>query len=109
MILIQKLVDETQMPKPHEYTDNFISTKKLFLVGLLGLQNTSNPVERPCKYILCSMDGGKRHVSIFQSQKNGFTSISQIGFCQKKVAGKQWKSSSVQVFFSLDDTFRKGI
>ena len=36
------------MPKPQEYTDTFILTKKLFLVGLLGLQNISNPVERPC-------------------------------------------------------------
>ena len=48
MLLFQKLVDETQMPKPQKYTDTFILTKKLFLVGLLGLQNISNPVERPC-------------------------------------------------------------
>ena len=48
MLLFQKLVDETKMPKPQEYTDTFILTKKLFLVGLLGLQNISNPVERPC-------------------------------------------------------------
>ena len=48
MLLFQKLVDETQMPKPQEYTDIFILTKKLFLVGLWGLQSISNPVERPC-------------------------------------------------------------
>ena len=36
------------MPKPQEYTDIFILTKKLFLVGLWGLQSISNPVERPC-------------------------------------------------------------
>ena len=48
MLLFQKLVDETQMPKPQEYTDIFILTKKLFLVGLRGLQSISNPVERPC-------------------------------------------------------------
>ena len=48
MLLFQKLVDETQMPKPQEYTDIFILTKKLFLVSLRGLQNISNPVERPC-------------------------------------------------------------
>ena len=34
MILFQKLADKTQMPKPHEHTDTFIWTKKLFLVGL---------------------------------------------------------------------------
>ena len=48
MLLFQKLVDETQMPKPQEYTDIFILIKKLFLVSLRGLQNISNPVERPC-------------------------------------------------------------
>ena len=50
MLLFKKLVDETQMPKRQEYTDTFILTKKLLLVGLLGLQNISNPVERPCTY-----------------------------------------------------------
>ena len=49
MLLFQKLADETQMPKPQEYTDTFILTKKLFLVGQRGLQRISNPVERPCK------------------------------------------------------------
>jgi hypothetical protein len=34
MLLFQKLVDETQMPKPQKYTDIFLLTKKLFLVGL---------------------------------------------------------------------------
>ena len=34
MLLFQKLVDETQMLKPREYTDIFFLTKKLFLVGL---------------------------------------------------------------------------
>ena len=48
MLFKKKLVDETQMPKPQEYTDTFILTKKLFLVGLRGLQSISNPVERPC-------------------------------------------------------------
>ena len=48
MLLFKKLVDETQMPKPQKYTDTFILTKKLFLVGLRGLQSISNPVERPC-------------------------------------------------------------
>ena len=48
MLLFQKLVDETQMPKPQKYTDIFILTKKLFIVGLQGLQNISTPVERPC-------------------------------------------------------------
>ena len=48
MLLFQKLVDETQMPKPQEYTDTFILTKKMLLVGLRGLQSISNPVERPC-------------------------------------------------------------
>ena len=48
MLLFQKLVDESQLPKPQEYTDTFILTKKLFLVGLRGLQNISKPVERPC-------------------------------------------------------------
>ena len=55
MLLFQKLVDETQMPKPQEYTDTFILTKKLFLVGLLGLQNISNPVERPCSVIAAQL------------------------------------------------------
>ena len=52
MLLFQKLLDETQMPKPQEYKDTFILTKKLFLVDLLGLQNISNPVERPCTYLI---------------------------------------------------------
>ena len=39
MLFKKKLVDETQMPKPQEYTDTFILTKKLLLVGLLGLHN----------------------------------------------------------------------
>ena len=50
MLLFEKLVDETQMPKPQECTDIFTLTKKLFLVGLQGLQSMSNPVERPCMY-----------------------------------------------------------
>ena len=48
MLFFQNLVDETQMPKAQECTDNFILTKKLFLAGLRGLQSISNPVERPC-------------------------------------------------------------
>ena len=48
MLLFQKLVDETQMPKPQKLTDTFILTKKLFLVGLRGLQSISNPVEKSC-------------------------------------------------------------
>ena len=47
MLFFWKLVDETQMPKPQEYTDTFILAKKLFLVGLRGLQSMSNPVEGP--------------------------------------------------------------
>ena len=50
MLFFQNLVDETQMPKPQKYTDTFILTKKLFTVGLRGLQNISIPVERPCNY-----------------------------------------------------------
>ena len=46
MLLFLKLVNETQMPKPQEYTDTFILIKKWFLVGLRGLQSMSNPVER---------------------------------------------------------------
>ena len=53
MLFFQNLVDETQMPKPQKYTDIFILTKKLFIVGLQGLQNISIPVERPCRNILC--------------------------------------------------------
>ena len=37
VVLYQKLVDETQMPKPQKYTDTLILTRKLFLVGLQGL------------------------------------------------------------------------
>ena len=48
MLFFQNLVDETQMPKPQKYTDTFILTKKLFIVGLRGLQNISIPIERPC-------------------------------------------------------------
>ena len=50
MLFFQNLVDETQMPKPQKYTDTFILTKKLFIVGLRGLQNISIPVERPCSF-----------------------------------------------------------
>ena len=48
MLIFLKFVDETKMPKPQEYTNTFILAKKLFLVGLGGLQSISNPVERPC-------------------------------------------------------------
>ena len=48
MFLFWKLVDETQMPKPQEYTDTFSLIKNLFLVALRGLQKISNLVERPC-------------------------------------------------------------
>ena len=51
MLLFQNLVDETQMPKSQEYKDTLILTKKLFLVGLPGLQSISKPVERPCREI----------------------------------------------------------
>ena len=50
LLFFQNLVDETQMPKPQKYTDTFILTKKLFIVGLRGLQNISIPIERPCNY-----------------------------------------------------------
>ena len=50
MLLFQKLVNETEMPIPQEYTDIFILTTKLLLVSLRGLQNISNPVERPCRF-----------------------------------------------------------
>ena len=66
MLLFQKLVDETQMPKPQECTDTFILTKKLFLVGLLGLQNISNPVERPCSNLfgcITNRGGGKHFLN----------------------------------------------
>ena len=39
MLLFQKLGDETLMPKPQEYPDTFILSKKLFLVGLWSLQS----------------------------------------------------------------------
>ena len=62
MLLFQKLVDESQLPKPQEYTDTFILTKKLFLVGLRGLQNISKPVERPCS----SSRKGRPRIAAFQ-------------------------------------------
>ena len=49
MLFFLKLVDETQMPKPQEYTDTFILTKKLLLVGFRGLQSMSKAIERPCR------------------------------------------------------------
>ena len=48
MSLLWKLVDETQMTAPREYTDAFIIIKKLFLGGLRGLQSNSIQYERPC-------------------------------------------------------------
>ena len=48
MLLFWKLVDETQMAAPREYTDAFIITKKLFLGGLRGLQSNSIWYETPC-------------------------------------------------------------
>ena len=50
MLLFKKLVDESQMPQSQEYTDTFIITYKLFLVGLQGLYFISNPDGRPCKW-----------------------------------------------------------
>ena len=58
-VLFWKLVGETQMPKPHRYTESFILIKELLLVGLRGLQSMSNPIKRPCilfsivQYWLC--------------------------------------------------------
>ena len=49
--MFQKVVDETQMPKPQEYTYTFVLIKKLFLVGFRGLQSMSKPIERPCSTI----------------------------------------------------------
>ena len=49
MSLFWKLVDETQMAAPWEYTDAFIIIKKLFLGGLWGLQSNSIWYERPCR------------------------------------------------------------
>ena len=49
LLLFWKLIDETHMPKPQKYTDNLILIKKLFLVGLRGLQSMSNPIGRPCR------------------------------------------------------------
>ena len=46
--LFWKLVDKTQMSEFQEYTDRFINTLKLFLVGLWGLQSVANQYERPC-------------------------------------------------------------
>ena len=43
-----KLVDETQITAPREYTVAFIKIKKLFLGGLRGLQSISKQYERPC-------------------------------------------------------------
>ena len=54
MLIFLKIVDETKMPKPQ---DTQIVTKKLFLVGLRGLQNISNPVERPCTYVILCPTG----------------------------------------------------
>ena len=48
MSLFSKLVDETQMAAPRQYTDIFIKVKKLLLGGLWGLQNNSIWYERPC-------------------------------------------------------------
>ena len=48
MLLFQKLIDETQMPKLKEHTDTFIITSMLFLVGLRGIQSLSIWVETPC-------------------------------------------------------------
>ena len=41
-------MDESEMPQSKEYTDTFIITYKLFLVGLQGLYFISNPDGRPC-------------------------------------------------------------
>ena len=48
MLLFWKLVDELQIPKPQNYTDTFIITKKLLFVGLIGLRSISKPLETPC-------------------------------------------------------------
>ena len=79
MLFFQNLVDETQMPKPQKYTDTFILTKKLFIVGLRGLQNISIPVERPCIH--------KKHLDEFQVQP--FWTIFKIG-CFKCPTNKRF-------------------
>ena len=81
MLFFQNLVDETQMPKPQKYTDTFILTKKLFIVGLQGRQNISIPVERPCRkkigevwiirrYILVSASSTMVSISTVQPSTN---------------------------------------
>jgi hypothetical protein len=53
------------MPKPQEYTDTFILTKKLFLIGLRGLQSISNPIERPCNKVTHLMVEGLYQIDFY--------------------------------------------
>ena len=80
MLLFCKLVDETQMAAPQEYTDAFIITKKLFLGGLPGLQSNSKRYERPCKNrmrvwskiihpFICSLNKDRIFYSAFSPKK----------------------------------------
>ena len=48
MLLIWKLVDETQMSKPHEYTGHHDSRKLLILVPLRAIYFSTFQYETPC-------------------------------------------------------------
>ena len=57
MSLFWKLVDETQMAAPREYTDAFIIIKKLFLGGLWGPQSNSPPKRRLLSHCASKVKG----------------------------------------------------
>jgi hypothetical protein len=71
MLLLWKLVDETQMPQSQEYTNTFIITYKLFLVGLRGRYFISNPDGRPCMYPGFSLTGRKKYLPSWCVNSNG--------------------------------------
>jgi hypothetical protein len=66
------------MPQSQEYTDTFIITYKLFLVGLRGRYFISNPDGRPC--IAIERDGSAPFLS-------GLTINFYFPICSLKDAG----------------------
>ena len=102
MLFFQNLVDENQMPKPQKYTDTFILTKKLFIVGLRGRQNISIPVERPC--IFC--------VDIFQvlnEMKGTYMNNKNKKICKEKFELMYAQVKDVSKVSKLEKKFSRSL
>ena len=52
MLLFRKLVDETQISKPQEYTDTFRQTLTSIFLSVRAILKETIQCETPCTYVL---------------------------------------------------------